>query len=761
FACLLSLLLSTQAIAARAVMPSLIPLPANMQRLPGEFKLAADTPIIAGDARAREAAGYFTGYVARTRGIRLESRSTSRRHAITFAIDLAASANPEGYRLEVTPNGVTVMAPDARGLFYGAVTLAQLVDIGTSPTARMPSVRIEDAPRFPWRGLMLDSARHMQSVNDIKQLLDAMALHKLNTFHWHLTDDQGWRIEIPGYPKLTEIGGCRIPAGDTGIDPLTGRPKPYCGYYTQAQIRDIIRYAAQRHITVVPEIDIPGHAQAAVAAYPTLGNVTGPTHVSAEWGVHPYLFNADEDTFHFLESVLSEVIALFPGQYVHLGGDEAVKHQWQQSPRIQARMRELGIHSEAELQGYFVRRLGKFLHAHGRRLIGWDEILETELPADATVMSWRGIQGAVDAVRKGHDVVMSPSSDLYFDYLQTTSADEPPGRPATIGLQQVYAFEPMPPALSVSDSRHILGLQANVWTEHMRTFARVEHAVFPRIAAVAETGWTPKDRKDYAGFLSRLPAQLQRYRALGIDYAQTPFAVAVEAVPVGDRMARVTLSSPLSLGEIHYTTDGRTPTPASPRYRTPLALRMPVRLRTTAFADGVPLADPVTRRLDAASFLQRNDEALAMCSQGLMLRLEDDGPPTGTRAIYNVDIFNPCWQWTDAPLRGIAAVEVHAGRIPYLFQLDKDEVNRKFHPASTSSGELEIHAGCDGALLARVPLPPAPAADGFITLPAPLPEHADVQTLCLFFTGDTRPTMWVIDNVRLIPSGSHAAAERN
>jgi hexosaminidase len=753
FICLLLLVLSSPAFAARTAMPSLIPLPATMQRLQGEFLLAPGTPVVARDAAAREAADYFIAHVARTRGITLRSRPVGGQHAIVFAIDPTAPANPEAYRLQVTPDGVSVKASDPRGLFYGAVTLWELVDNGTARTARIPAVRIEDAPRFAWRGVMLDSARHMQSVAEIKQLLDAMALHKLNSFHWHLTDDQGWRIEIRKYPKLTEVGGCRIPAGDAGIDPVTGTSHPYCGYYTQVQIRDVVRYAAQRHITVVPEIDIPGHAQAAVAAYPALGSVTGPTRVSNEWGVHPYLFNADEDTFRFLEDVLSEVIELFPGQYIHLGGDEAVKHQWQQSPRVQARMRALGVKTEAELQGYFVKRLGGFLHAHGRRLIGWDEILETDLPPDAAVMSWRGVQGAVDAVGKGHDVVMSPSTDLYFDYLQTTSADETPGRPATIGLQQVYAFEPVPPTLSADDSAHILGLQANVWTEHMRTFARVEHAVFPRIAAVAETGWTPKDRKDYAGFLSRLPAQLQRYRALGIDYAQTPFAVAIDAVPVGNRAARVALSSPLAVGEIHYTTDGRKPTPASPQYQAPLTLRIPVDVRAVAFVDAVPLADPVTRRLDAASFLQRNDEALAMCSQGLMLRLEDDGPATGGRAIYNVDIFNPCWQWIDAPLRGVTAVEVHAGRIPYLFQLDKDEINRKFHPAATANGELEIHAGCDGALLARVPLPPAPAADGFISLSTPLPQHADKQTLCLFFTGDTRPTMWVIDKVRLIPPG--------
>jgi hexosaminidase len=738
--------------------PSLIPIPAELTPRGGNFPLTHDTRLIARDAASVRVARYFSGLLARTRHIELRSDDgpsvgSADTGAITFAIDSTMPDTAEGYVLDVSGHSTRVSARHEAGLFYGAVTLWQLVGDASS----IPGVHIADAPRFPWRGLMLDSARHMQSVGEIKQLLDAMALHKLNTFHWHLTDDQGWRIEIRGYPKLTEVGGCRVPAGDAGVDAHTGEPRRYCGYYTQAQIRDIVAYAAQRHITVVPEIDIPGHAQAAVAAYPSLGSVDGPTRVSAEWGVHPYLFNADEDTLTVLENVLSEVIALFPGEYVHLGGDEAVKQQWRNSPRVQARMRALGIDSEAGLQGYFVKRLGAFLHAHGRRLVGWDEILEADLPQDAVVMSWRGDAGAVDAARKGHDVVMSPSSELYFDYLQTSSPDEQPGRPATIDLRKVYAFDPVPAELSAEASRHVLGLQANVWTEHMRTFARVEHALFPRIAAVAETGWSPGNRKDYAGFLARLPAQLERYRASGIDYAQTPFAVAVEATPSGDHDVRIALSNPVSLGDIRFTTDGHMPTPTSPAYRGPMTLPMPVDLRATAFADGTPLADPTVRRLDAASFLERDDEALAMCSQGLMLRLEDDGPAVGPRAIYNVDIFNPCWQWTDAPKRGIASVEVHAGRIPYLFQLDKDEANRKFRQATTAYGELEVHAGCDGTLLARVPLPKAPDADGFATLSAPLSKHADAQTLCLFFTGDTRPAMWVIDHVRLVPARAAAA----
>jgi len=735
---------------------SLIPAPASLQTRQGAFTVDARTRLVAGHGAAEIVARQFTGYLQHARGIELPLRDTgtdSDGGIVEFRIDPRGKASsPEAYALDVTPQRITVSAVDERGLFYGAITLWQLMTQDERDAIRVPALHIDDAPRFAWRGLMLDSARHFQSVDEIKQLLDAMALHKLNTFHWHLTDDQGWRLQIRKYPKLTEVGGCRIPAGDGGIDPRTGKSKPYCGFYTQDQVRDIVRYAGALHITVVPEIDIPGHAQAAVAAYPRLGNVEGATRTSSDWGVNPYLFNAEEDTFRFLEDVMAEVVELFPGRYVHVGGDEAFKRQWQQSPRIQARMRELGVGDETQLQGYFVKRMETFLEAHGRRLIGWDEILESDLPADATVMSWRGLEGGIEAARKGHDVVMSPSSDLYLDYLQTDSPDEPPGRPATIDLRKVYDFEPMPAALSSTDARHILGLQANTWTEHMRTFARVEHAIFPRIAAVAETGWSPKARKNYADFLSRLPAQLRRYRALGIDYAQTPFAVRIDGMqPQGSSKLTVVLSNPLQFGDIRYTTDGGTPTPSSPHYDAPLSLEMPVRVRAAAFVGGQPLAAATGRHFDAASLLQRDDEALAMCSQGLMLRLEDDGPLEGPRAIYNVDIFNPCWLWRDAPLGDIATIEVRAGRIPYYFQLAGDEANRKFRPARTAHGELEVRAGCDGTVLASVPMPAEPDADGFVRIKAALPAHRKRQDLCLFFTGDTRPAMWAIDEVRLLP----------
>ncbi len=735
--------------------PMLIPVPASMQRHDGSFVVDPATQVVVLDPQARAAAERFAGFAAKSHGLKLKVRDAkgASKGAIHFRIDpKAAGESPESYTLEIDPQRVIVSARDPRGLFYGAVTLWQLLPPGDAQALSLPVLRIDDAPRFAWRGLMLDSARHFQSVDQIKQMLDAMALHKLNTFHWHLTDDQGWRIEIKQYPKLAEVGGCRIPAGDGGVD-ATGKPKPYCGYYTQEQIRDVVRYAAALHISVVPEIDVPGHATAAITAYPQLGVLDTPLVVSNEWGVNTNLFNVEESTFVFLENVLGEVVTLFPGAYVHVGGDEAVKDQWKASARVQERIRELGAKDEAGMQSYLIKRLEKYLVAKHRRLIGWDEILEGGLPEEATVMSWRGTEGGIAAANQGHDVVMAPSSELYLDYLQTDSPNEPPGRPATIPLKQVYAFDPIPAALAADKRSHILGLQANVWTEHMRTFARVQHAVFPRIAALAETAWSPVQKKDWESFVVRLPAQLQRYQAMGIGYAQTPFEV--RSTLVEDRKrnnVEVSLSNSLGYPDMRYTTDGSEPSAGSTAYKGPFPLALPAELRASVFVDGKPLAKATDRKLDAASLLTRSDEELAMCTGALMLRLEDDGPLDGERAIFNADIFNPCWEWKAADLDGIASIEVRAGRMPYYFQLAHDEPARKFKPAASVNGELEIRAGCDGKLLATVPLPAAPDADGFLTLKAPLKTATTgPQNLCIFFTGDTRPAMWVLDRVTLHP----------
>ncbi len=764
----LSMLLALACVPAFAapVLPAplpLIPMPAKVVMEEGRFAVTATTPLHYHDARGKAVAGYFSALLQRTTGLSLTPSPASPGKSTTgidFILESADEAIPrEGYRLVVDGERISVTASDARGLFYGAVTLWQLITAG-GEAHRVPALRIDDAPRFGWRGYMLDSARNFHRVDEIKRVLDAMAVHKLNVFHWHLTDDQGWRIQIHKYPRLTEVGGCRIPGGEAGIDTASGKPRTDCGWYTQDQIRDIVAYAAERHIIVVPEIDVPGHATAAIAAYPQLGVEGRPLPVSNQRGIHANLFNVEEATFIFLSDVFAEVAELFPAPYVHIGADEAVKDQWKSSPRVQARMRELGLADESAMQGWFVRRLEKILATHHRRLIGWDEILEGGLPPEATVMSWRGIEGGIEAARKGHDVVMSPVSTMYLDYLQTASPNEPAGRPKLIPLETFYAFEPVPQALEASQRHHILGLQANMWTGDTRRFAGVEHNTFPRLAAMAETGWTPAANKDYASFLQRLPEQLRRYRKLGIGYAQTPFEVMVDAKllpgpgdsPQGD--ALVTLSNPLGYA-IRYSLDAGQAKSVWLDYQQPLRLKLPASLDVAAFAGDE--AVHVVQRLDftRTSLLERTDEQLALCKlEGPVLRMEDDGPADGPRALFNVAIFEPCWQWKDAPLDGITAVRVRAGRLPYLIQLGAEDNKRRFLPAETAHGELDIRLdGCEGPRLATAPLPAMPAEDGFITLQASLPTPATgLHDLCIRFSGDTRPAMWVLDRITLFPS---------
>lgn len=520
---LLALALAAPAASAA---PALTPAPVDVVEQGGVFAARDGTRIVipSGDAGARAAARFLADLTRKAGGPRLVIvEGGSARGTITLRRGSVKVTGPEAYALDVSPSGITLTAPQDAGFVRGAASLWQLVT--DADGAAVPAMTLNDAPRFGWRGLMLDSARHYQSPQFIKALLDAMAAHKLNVFHWHLTDDQGWRLEIRKYPKLTEVGAWRVPAGQgpaVDIDPATGKPRLYGGFYTQAQVREIVAYAAARQITVLPEIDLPGHASAAIAAYPELASIPNPSRaVPADWGVYPNLFNVDEPTLRFLEDVLDEVMDLFPSTYIHLGGDEAVKHQWQASAAVQARMKAEGVPDERAMQGWMLRRLETRLAARGRRLIGWDEILEGGLPKGATVMSWRGLDGGLAAARAGHDAVLSPAPLLYFDNRQSRSVAEPPGRGWVVRLQDVYAFDPLPVQLKPEEQHHILGLQGNLWTEHVRTEARAAHMAFPRALAVAELGWSPKAARDWDDFSRRAQADVARLRRMGFPAAES------------------------------------------------------------------------------------------------------------------------------------------------------------------------------------------------------------------------------------------------
>lgn len=448
---------------------------------------------------------------------------------ITFALTSGVDTGEEGYRLSATPGGVAVTARTGAGLFYGAQTLLQLLPpaalrggrIGNGTMAwAVPAVEISDAPRFGYRGLHLDVVRHFFPVEFVKRYIDLMARYKFNRFHWHLTDDQGWRIEIQRYPRLTEIGAWR---DGTLIGHYSNRPHQFDGvrhggFYTQAEIREVVEYARQRHITIVPEIEMPGHAMAALAAYPELGCTPGPFEVQQLWGVFDDIFCPKEETFAFLEGVLTEVMALFPGQYIHIGGDEAPKTRWEASPLAREVMRREGLKDAHELQSYFIQRIERFVNAHGRRIIGWDEILEGGLAPNATVMSWRGERGGIAAAQSGHDVVMTPSGVVYFDHYQGPRDQEPMTIGGNSTLEKVYAYDPIPDTLTAQQARHILGAQANLWAEYQEAPSNVEYMVYPRALALAEVVWSPKAARSWPGFVSRLPAQLLRLDLLGVNY---------------------------------------------------------------------------------------------------------------------------------------------------------------------------------------------------------------------------------------------------
>jgi hexosaminidase len=752
----LILVLAAATVHAAALEPALIPRPAQLVAAPGTFALRPGLPVVVAprDDEARRAADFLIAQLARVRGPRLVlKRGRAEPNAIVLVREPRPGAAAGSYTLDVTPAGVRIAAPDGAGLFHGAVTLWQLLT--SDPATRvLPGLHIADAPRFAWRGLMLDSVRHYQTPAEIRTLLDQMALHKLNTLHWHLTDDQGWRIQIRRYPELTRIGAWRTPP-DAGHD---GEPRRYGGYYTQAQIRALVRYAADRAITIVPELDLPGHATAAVASYPQFGVTGRRPAVSPDWGVHTTLYNTDEPTVRFMERVLDEVMALFPSRYIHLGGDEAVKDQWQASPAIQAQIHRLGLKDEDALQGWLMDRLGRYLARHGRRMIGWDEILDGGVPADATVMSWRGSKGAVLAAQKGHDVVLSPSPDLYFDQLQSARADEGTGRVPVRSLADIYAFEPVPTALDANDATHVLGAQANVWTEHMPDFAHVEYAVFPRLDALAEVLWTPPARHDWHDFLARLPAQLARYRRAGIGYADSAFAPAIatdEAAALATGRAMVALSSQAAYGTLRYTVDGTTPTDRSPVYAQPFAVALPATVRATAYApDGRELSTPRSRTLDRAALRTRDGNTLVNCpGSPFRLRVQPLPDATSTRPVYTINLFNTCQQWPDAPLDGVSTIRFELARLVNNYQLAHEAKLVVQRAAATPHGELQLHRdGCDGAPLASLPLPDPATTPRRFTLQATLPRQQGTHTLCLIFTAPADGPLYAFGRVTLQPA---------
>ncbi len=501
---------------------AIIPQPAKLQIDIGEFILDSDC-FLQFDGNNQEMlriAEFLNDFLKKRYDFQLKNNGKGK--PVQFKLANLPTLGDEGYKLKVDKNRIEISANTPAGIFYGLQTLKQLMPLSAKgDKLAIPALEIEDQPRFTWRGNLLDVARHFFPVSFLKKYIDILASYKLNVLQLHLTDDQGWRIEIEKYPELTEISHWRdetIKGHASHSNEYDGRG--YGGFYTQTQIREIIRYAAERYITIIPEIEMPGHASAALAAFHNLGCTGGPYRVETTWGIFKDVFCAgNEETFEFLQNVLDEVMQMFPSEFIHIGGDEVLKDRWKECSKCQARIKEEGLNDEYELQSYFITRIDKYLTSKGRRLIGWDEILDGGLAPGATVMSWRGTEGGIRAAKMGHDVVMSPHSHLYFDYYQSEDRNnEPLAIGGFIPLERVYSYEPVPAELGDIEALHILGAQANLWTEYIPSTRQVEYMLLPRIAALAETVWTPNELKDFSDFEMRILIDYKRLEKQGINF---------------------------------------------------------------------------------------------------------------------------------------------------------------------------------------------------------------------------------------------------
>ncbi len=576
----------------------IIPLPQETQLQEGApFVLSANTKIVypAGNEDLKRIAHFLVDYVKFTTNAQLSAIESGNdaANAIILSADLSHE-NKDAYNLTVTDKQIVLKGASATGVFYGVQTLRKSMDANSlDKDIAFPQVVINDYPRFQYRGMMLDVARHMFPVEFIKEFIDLLALHNMNTFHWHITDDQGWRIEIKNYSELTEKGSQRA---ETVIKKNTGKfdGKPYGGFYTQAEAKEIVAYAQERFINVIPEVDLPGHMLGALTAYPHLGCTGGPYAVEGTWGVFDDVVCAGNDeVVVFLKDVFTEIMEIFPSQYIHVGGDECPKVRWEKCPKCQAKIKELDLKSDKEhskeerLQSYIISEVEKFINSKGRSIIGWDEILEGGLAPNATVMSWRGIEGGVAAAQQNHDVIMVPTSHFYFDYYQTTDIDNAPfGIGGYVPIEKVYSFDPVFSELTTEQSKHILGVQANLWTEYVKSPEHAEYMLLPRMDALTEVQWTDPKLKNYDQFEQRLLKMMKYYDRKKYNYATTIFDIKANIEPdTKNNRLNVEL---VTLGDeaIHYTLDGSEPTKGSPIYSEIVKIGKPLELKAESFREG-------------------------------------------------------------------------------------------------------------------------------------------------------------------------------
>lgn len=565
-----------------------VPLPQEVQATTGGDFVLNDNTVIAypkGNEMMKRNAEFLAEYIKEQTGKTIQlTEDIPASDAIVLTLGLDDS-NEEAYRLEVTKQQITVTGATEAGVFYGVQTLRKAMPVAKGDVT-FPATTVNDYPRFAYRGVHLDVSRHFFPADSIKRFIDILALHNINRFHWHLTDDQGWRIEIKKHPKLTEIGSKR---SGTVIGRNSGEydNTPYGGFYTQEEAKDIVKYAQERHITVIPEIDLPGHMQAAITVYPELGCTGGPYEVWKQWGISDDVLCAGNDkTLDFIDDVLGEVVDIFPSEYIHVGGDECPKVRWKSCPKCQARIKQLGLKAdknhtaEEKLQSFIIHHAEAFLNGKGRQMIGWDETLEGGLAPNATVMSWRGIEGGIEAAKQGHDAIMTPTAYLYFDYYQTIDTEnEPLAIGGYVPVEKVYSFEPVHESLTPEEAKHIIGVQANLWTEYIPTFRQVEYMELPRMAALSEVQWTMPEKKNYDAFLQRLVRLIPIYDNEAYNYAKHVFNVKAEYMPdTVNNVLNVVLST-IDGAPVYYTLDGTEPTASSTQYTDTLKINQSCTLK--------------------------------------------------------------------------------------------------------------------------------------------------------------------------------------
>jgi len=609
------LILLTVVAGSYAQTVSIIPQPVSLEQHKGAFVITKNTALVVTDAGDESSASFFNNYLKQIYGFQLAVKNKAAANSIVLTTRKFIQAPAvEGYQLISGPQGVRIEGDSYAATFQGIQTLIQLLPVQKAASLKIASVTVKDAPRFAYRGMHLDVGRHFFPIAFIKKYIDYLALHKMNYFHWHLTDDQGWRIEIKKYPRLTQIGGFRN-GTIIGRYPGTGNDEQrYGGYYTQDEIKDIVAYAAQRFITVVPEIELPGHASAAIAAYPILscfpsestqhpadcawaGDTTGK-QVQQTWGVFDDVFCAGkETTFEFLQDVMDEVMELFPGKLLHVGGDECPKSNWKRCPQCQQRMRDHNLKDEHELQSYFIQRMEKYLNSKGRSIIGWDEILEGGLAPNAAVMSWRGEEGGITAAKQKHNVVMTPGGWMYFDHTQSEQEDS-----VTIGgfttVQKVYSYEPIPAALTADEGKYILGAQANLWTEYIKNPRKVEYMVFPRMSALSEVQWSSKENRNWDSFEKRLQTQFRRYDLWKANYSKAYFDLQATVQPAADYKGLTwKLATKQAGAKISYLVqkNGQAPAKAWAAYKAPIAVQQSLTITARSVAPNGTMGNAVVQ----------------------------------------------------------------------------------------------------------------------------------------------------------------------